>query len=212
MITLADHETIAEISTGEYTEKHSRFIATLYPCGSEDEAAQIIDEHKRKYWDARHNVYAYILKDNTAKFSDDGEPHSTAGKPVYDCLLHSGLTDVLAIVTRYFGGILLGTGGLVRAYTAATKAAIDSAARVYMRECAVFEISIPYSEQGRVGTLLENVGAVIKDTYYSENVKLTFAVKAPDVDTFEEKLREISGDKLRAKKISDEILPIILKK
>ena len=190
---MGDYVTIAEISEGEYSEKHSRFIATLYPCKSEEEASKILSEHRAKFWDARHNVYAYILRDNSAKFSDDGEPHSTAGKPVYEVLLHSGITDALMIVTRYFGGILLGTGGLVRAYSAASKAAIEAAKRVNMVECGVFELDLPYSDQSRVVTRLRDMGVDIMDTQFAETVKLRLAVKVGDIDGFTADIRELSS-------------------
>lgn len=209
---MGDYVTIAEISEGEYSEKHSRFIATLYPCKSEEEASRILSEHRAKFWDARHNVYAYILRDNSAKFSDDGEPHSTAGKPVYEVLLHSGITDALMIVTRYFGGILLGTGGLVRAYSAASKAAIEAAKRVNMVECGVFELDLPYSDQSRVVTRLRDMGVDIMDTQFAETVKLRLAVKVGDIDGFTADIRELSSGKLEPRHIKNEILPIIIKK
>ena len=210
--TLGDYITVLKEAVGEYSEKHSRFIATLYPCDSEDKANEIISAHKSKYWDARHNVYAYILRDNTAKFSDDGEPHSTAGKPVYDVLLHSNITDALIIVTRYFGGILLGTGGLVRAYSSASRAAVEAAQPVQMVECGVFELRLPYSEQGRIMSLFSDMGIDIIGTEFSDTVLVTFAVKTSDIDKFSDNLRELSSGKLAAEQKGSEILPIIIKK
>ena len=209
---MGDYITVCEQSVGEYSEKHSRFIATLYPCKSEEEAASLLSAHKAKYWDAKHNVYAYILKDKTSKFSDDGEPYSTAGNPVYDCLDHSGICDALIVVTRYFGGILLGTGGLVRAYSSAAKAAIEAAKRVTMVECGIFELTMPYSEQKKITLMLADSGIKILDTVYEESVRIKFAVKLPEIAGFEDTLREISGDKLKAIQVSTEILPIIIKK
>ena len=108
--------TVLGESTAEYTEKRSRFIATIRHCDSEEEALAFIEEMRSKYWDARHNVYAYSVK-HQGRFSDDGEPHGTAGKPVYDVITSDGITNLAVVVTRYFGGVLLGTGGLVRAYS-----------------------------------------------------------------------------------------------
>lgn len=212
MKILGDYITVSDLSVGEYSEKHSRFIATMYPCDSEETANRILSVHKARYWDARHNVYAYILKDNTAKFSDDGEPHSTAGKPVYDVLSHSGITDAMIIVTRYFGGVLLGTGGLVRSYSAAAKAAVEAAKPVSMVECAVFELKMPYSEQSKVMSLFSDMGIDIIDTQFSDTVLITFAVKLSETEIFCNNLRELSSDRLKAIQKEVKILPIIIKK
>ena len=122
---MQEYTTIQGDFTAEYTEKHSRFIAVAFHCETEQQASEIIAAQKSKYWDARHNVYAYLLKDGTARFSDDGEPHGTAGMPMLEVIKGSGITNVLVVVTRYFGGILLGTGGLVRAYSTSTRDALD---------------------------------------------------------------------------------------
>lgn len=212
MRILGNYVTVDKTSSGEYSEKRSRFIATLYPCKNEREAARILADHRSKYWDAKHNVYAYILKDNTAKFSDDGEPHSTAGKPVYDCLNHSGIVDAMIIVTRYFGGVLLGTGGLVRAYSAASKAAIENASLVTMANCDIFEVIIPYSDQGKIMSFLRDNECDITDTEFGENVKITFATGTENGETVLNGLKEISGDRLAPLKTGTKILPVSIKK
>ena len=110
--------TVLEETTAEYTEKRSRFIATLYPCDTEEKAAEFINKMRSEYWDARHNCFAYSVENGAVKrFSDDGEPHGTAGKPILEVIEGAGITNTVIVVTRYFGGVLLGTGGLVRAYT-----------------------------------------------------------------------------------------------
>ena len=119
-----EYITVKRESAGQYIEKHSRFLGFLVPCAGESEATARINEKRKEYWDARHAVYAYVLADGTARFSDDGEPHGTAGKPVLEVLKSSGIKNAAIIVVRYFGGILLGTGGLVRAYTAAASSAL----------------------------------------------------------------------------------------
>lgn len=125
--------TVSGESVGEYSEKRSRFIATLRHTETEEQAAAFLAEMRSKYWDARHNCYAYSMSGGTLKrFSDDGEPHGTAGKPILDIIDGSGLTDIMIVVTRYFGGVLLGTGGLVRAYSAAAREAVANANRVKM--------------------------------------------------------------------------------
>lgn len=204
--------TVSDISYGEYTEKHSRFIATLYPCHSEPEAAEILCSHKAKYFDARHNVYAYILSDNTARFSDDGEPHGTAAKPILDVLSHSGVVDALLVVTRYFGGILLGTGGLVRAYSTSAKQALENASLKYMTECSVLSLDIPYSMQGKLMSLLSDIDADIIETRFEDTVKLLFAVEKINADDFNKKLCEATSSKISATHKYDKILPKTIKK
>ena len=123
---MQEYITIDGVYTAEYNEKHSRFIATAFHCESEEQASSIIAAQKNKYWDARHNVYAYLLQDGTARFSDDGEPHGTAGAPILRSIDARGLDNILVVVVRYFGGTLLGTGGLMVAYREASKAALES--------------------------------------------------------------------------------------
>ena len=209
---MGDYITVNEISVGEYSEKHSRFIATLYPCKSDLEAMEILKEHKTRYFDARHNVYAYILKDNTSRFSDDGEPHGTAAKPVLDVLSHSGITDALLVVTRYFGGILLGTGGLVRAYSSASKEAVNNAVPVKMQECDAFLTVIPYSEQGKITNLIKEYEGIIENTEFGENIKTEYCIPSYNTGKFTEKLCEISSSKIKADFISKKIMPIFAKK
>ena len=209
---MADYITVNEISSGEYSEKHSRFIATLYPVKGEQEATELLAAHRTKYFDARHNVYAYILHDNTARFSDDGEPHGTAGKPLLDVLSHSGITDALLVCTRYFGGILLGTGGLVRAYSTAAKEAINNAKPVTMTECGVLNITMPYSEQGNIMSFLTDINAFVLDTQFTDTVSVEFAIPKSEIDEFDKKLCEISSGKLKATHKFDKILPINAKK
>ena len=117
-----EYKTVKDIGIAEIVEKRSRFIASVRPVSSEEDALEYLNMLKQKYWDARHNVYAYIIRENNImRYSDDGEPSGTAGVPVLDILKREELTDVIVVVTRYFGGILLGTGGLVHAYSKAAK-------------------------------------------------------------------------------------------
>lgn len=209
---MENYVTVDKISVGEYSEKHSRFIATLYPCDSKDKVAEILKEHRQKYWDARHNVYAFVLKDNTSGFSDDGEPHGTAAKPVLDILSFSGITDALVVVTRYFGGILLGTGGLVRAYSASAKAAVDSAERLLMTECDTFSIKMPYSDQGKITNLIMQFDGIIEKTDFADDVTLDFAIDTESTESFNKKLCEITSAKIKAEFKSKKILPKPTKK
>ena len=203
--------TVRQEFCGEYEEKHSRFLALLVPCHSEQEASRILGRVRSKHWDARHNVYAYILKDGASRFSDDGEPHGTAGKPVFDVLTGSGLKDVILIVTRYFGGVLLGTGGLVRAYSSAAKDAVNSAQIVEMCPCIKYSINCDYSEHQRLVRLLIDNGATILNTDFSDSVLLEFTVKEEKEDKFLKVLCENFSAKITAHELERLFSPIPIK-
>ena len=203
--------TIAEQSNGEYDEKRSRFLAVAIPCSTEEEVTRHLADLRSKYWDARHNVYAYILQNGASRFSDDGEPHGTAGKPVLDVLAGSGFTDVLIVVTRYFGGVLLGTGGLVRAYSTSAKAAIEAAVRVKMCPCTSFEINCPYTDHQRLLRLLENHHGNIVDTEYAADITLKFTLQQEDIEPFKSALIETFAARLTAKEGKSEFAPVFLK-
>jgi len=189
--------TINSVHSTELTEKKSRFIATISPCKTEEEATVFLNSLRSRYWDARHNVYAYILRDGTARFSDDGEPHGTAGKPVLDVLSGSGFTDVIIVVTRYFGGILLGTGGLVRAYSASAKQTVDSVQRVEMCPCMSCEIVCPYPDHQRLVALITDKGGTVTNEEFTDTVRVSFSFKEPDVDGFEDALCEKFSARLK---------------
>ncbi len=196
---MQEYTTIEGVSTAEYTEKHSRFIATAFFCDSEEKAAEIIAAQKSKYWDAKHNVYAYVLQNGNMKFSDDGEPHGTAGMPMLDVIKGSGITNVLVVVTRYFGGVLLGTGGLVRAYSTSTRDALESAQKVLMCACTEFSITCDYTNHSRLLRLLEDEGGMLIDTVFTDKVELVFRFKDDCCDSFLSKLNEAFAAKIQAK-------------
>ncbi len=173
------YKTILNSCSVETEVKHSRFIATVCPCKTEEEATEFIASMRKKYWDAKHNVYAFSLRENgTRRFSDDGEPHSTAGLPVMEVLNHSGITDIAIVVTRYFGGILLGTGGLVRAYSEAARLALQTADVVTILPAKSFEIKCDYGDYESLLKLLEGFEVKILSTDFTHNVSLKVAVKA----------------------------------
>ena len=149
---LEHYKTIYEGGEGELVEKKSRFIATVRPVETEEEALAFIEEMKKKYWDARHNCYVYSVGMNreATRCSDDGEPSGTAGRPMLDVILGEDIYNVAAVVTRYFGGVLLGTGGLVRAYGAAVKAGLEGSRVVTMRYGTRLRIGSDYSDIGRL--------------------------------------------------------------
>lgn len=173
------YKTIKDTCSAETEVKHSRFIATVCPCKTEQQATDFIAAMRKKYWDARHNVYAFSIRENSTKrFSDDGEPHSTAGLPVMEVINHSEITDIAVVVTRYFGGILLGTGGLVRAYSEAARLALENAEVVTILPAKSFEINCDYGDYDPLLKLLEGFDVKILSTDFTHNVSLKVAVKA----------------------------------
>ena len=201
--------TVIGETEAEYTEKRSRFIATLKHCETEEEAAEFINALKSKYWDARHNCYAYSVENGALKrFSDDGEPHGTAGKPMLDIIDGEGLCNVCAVVTRYFGGVLLGTGGLVRAYSKALKDAAVSANRAVMIPCTVFSCSADYTDSARLSKLISDMGGVTENAEYIEKVALTFFMRESKKSEFELKLKEMFCARITAKEIKTELRPV----
>lgn len=180
---------------GEVIDRKSRFIAQIKHVESEAEAAAFIAEVQKRHYDARHNVPAQILANGFEKASDDGEPSRTAGMPVLDVLRGAGLKDVCCVVTRYFGGTLLGPGGLVRAYSAATQAALENAQAAgqlaEMAEVVAVELAVPYNLHDRVRDLAERSGAHIADTIYAADVTLKLVFRAGDEGGFVAAMREV---------------------
>ena len=201
--------TVSGESVGEYSEKRSRFIATLRHTETEEQAAAFLAEMRSTYWDARHNCYAYSMSGGTLKrFSDDGEPHGTAGKPILDIIDGSGLTDIMIVVTRYFGGVLLGTGGLVRAYSAAAREAVANANRVKMTPCTVYKASCGYSELERLTKLIGDCGGSLENTVYTENVELEFYLENSCCEDFLLKLKETFAARITAEEITQKMLGV----
>ena len=195
---MKEYYTVKNVSNTEFTEKRSRFIGAAFPIKTRDEAEKIIAETKSKYWDAKHNVYAYILRDgNIKRFSDDGEPQGTAGMPVLDVIDKKGLVDVLVIVTRYFGGILLGTGGLVHAYSHSASLAVDESKIICMTPVTECEILCDYSFYGTVQAFLNNQECKEIESEFEDNVKIHFSVKTELIDGFEKDFTELCNGKIK---------------
>lgn len=167
-------------AAGEVTEKKSRFLAELYPVSDEQEAAARIAEVKKRYWDARHHCYGYLLgdRDEIVRFSDDGEPGGTAGRPILDVLTGQRLHYVLAVVTRYFGGTLLGTGGLVRAYGGAVQAALSQGDTALLTEGTQAAVSLDYTDWGRVQYLLSEEKIAVGEVSYGEKILVRLLLPA----------------------------------
>lgn len=194
---MSSYLTVKDRSSAEYVEKRSKFIAYTAPCETEAQAMEFLAEIRTKHWDARHNCFAFVVeKGSLSRFSDDGEPHGTAGKPILEVITGSGLVNVAVVVTRYFGGVLLGTGGLVRAYTKATKEALDNAPKAEMMLCTEFEITCEYSDHGTLQKLLEDNHAEISDTNFTDKVKVTYLLKTKQADVFNQKLTEVFSGRI----------------
>ncbi|MFA5658687.1 MAG: YigZ family protein [Oscillospiraceae bacterium] len=200
-----EYKTISGHAEAEFVERKSRFISYISHVETNDEAVDFINKIRSMHRKATHNVYAYILRDGSiARYSDDGEPQGTAAVPVLDVLQKEGLTDVCCVITRYFGGILLGGGGLVRAYSHACKMAVDASKIKLM--CSCFEISavMDYSLYKKVTYVLSDFDIKIVGTDFSTEVKLKLLVKAESCDSLIEKLTDISCGQIILSK-SDEL-------
>lgn len=206
------YNTIIEEATGEIVEKKSRFIATAIHVESEEEAIAHIESFKKRYWDARHNCYAFILGmgSETMRFSDDGEPQGTAGKPILEVLKGRELTNILVIVTRYFGGVLLGTGGLVRAYTDSTVEALNNSSLKQMCLMQEVSISVDYSSIGKLKYILANEGIEIVDEQYTDMVVVKAAIQLENVDNMINKITDATSGKAVFEKGSEMFFPIDL--
>ena len=190
--------TVKKASIFEYEDRKSVFIGMAMPVSTEADALAFIESVKKKYPDARHHVYAYVLRENsTMRFTDDREPQGTAGMPVLDVIRKNGCTDVAVVVTRYFGGTLLGTGGLVRAYTSAAIGALENAEIIRYDIYSSAEFEISYSDYGKIATLLAEVGFRISDTVFEENVKISGSVLKSNLDVLNEKMTEITSGRAR---------------
>lgn len=178
----------------EFEEKKSLFIGHAKHITSEEEAMEFVKSLKKEYSDATHNVWAYILKGGIiARYSDDGEPQGTAGVPTLDTIRKSGVEDAVVVVTRYFGGILLGAGGLVRAYSHGAKIALEAAKIITYEKYSVCSLSCSYSDYQKYAVLLPQFGAIIDDIDFSDRVKVTFAQKSTDVAPLLDRIREMSA-------------------
>ena len=177
---------------GEITEKKSRFIATVRPVESEDEAVSFINETKKKYWDARHNCSAFVIgkRQELTRCSDDGEPAGTAGRPMLDVLLKENIHNAAVVVTRYFGGVLLGTGGLVRAYQQATKAGLSASEIIEKKDGAVLFIRTAYTGIGRLQYLFAQEKITVMDTAYEADVLVKAVIPENDKKRIEETIIE----------------------
>lgn len=206
---MKEYKTVEFENKDEFIEKKSRFIGYVKPVKTQTEATDFINSIKSKHWDATHNVSAYVLRENNIqRSSDDGEPSGTAGVPTLDVLLKEGVVDACVVVTRYFGGTLLGAGGLIRAYSHASKIALDSGNIITMAPCKVLSVSVDYSFYDRLNILLDEFNANIENSEFTDNVTVTFSIKANTVKLLQEKLTQQSNGKYLLKEIGEKFAKV----
>ncbi|MGN0601211.1 MAG: YigZ family protein [Oscillospiraceae bacterium] len=192
-----NYKTIYAPAEDSFIEKKSEFIGYIAPVKTNDEAVEFINQIRAKHRKARHNVYAYVLRDgNITRYSDDGEPQGTGGVPTLDVIQKEGLTDVCVVVTRYFGGILLGGGGLVRAYSHACKLAIDAAKIMIMCQCSELSITCDYSLYGKITYVLPEFEVKILSEDFSDEVKILLLVKSEFASSLQAKLIDLANGKI----------------
>lgn len=192
------YKTVKTENHDEFVEKHSRFIGYCKPVATEQEAVDFINIIRKKHWDARHNCYAYSLRDSQIRrYSDDGEPSGTAGMPILDVITKSGIVDVVVVVTRYFGGILLGTGGLVRAYSQGCKLALESAGPVTMELCSECFIRCSYNRYGKLNTVIIDNGGTVDSVDYADDVKINFHIPSEKVAALDKIFADVTSGEIK---------------
>lgn len=189
------YKVVYEGGQDEIVEKKSRFIATVRPVETEEEAVAFINEMKKKYWDAKHNCSAFVIGERQEfnRCSDDGEPAQTAGRPMLDVLLREGVTNVAVVVTRYFGGVLLGTGGLVRAYQEATKAGLNASKIIVKQKGKRLSVQTDYTGLGKLQYLFASENITLEETEYTENVTIHAVIPEESTESIIKKITEATN-------------------
>ena len=195
----------------EFVEKRSSFLGHVRYVETEDEAKAFVAEMKKKFYDARHNCWCYIIKDGAVRYSDDGEPQGTAGIPMLEVLKREGVTNVVCVVTRYFGGVLLGTGGLLRAYTKSAKDALDAAGICVVRRWVKAEIACSYAMLERLKTECTAIGGVVADIEYSADVCLELLLPEDKADAFSQRTADVTAGTSALKITGEEFKPVKIK-
>ncbi len=196
--------TISKRSIFEYEDRKSRFIGEAMPVESEAEALAFIDDVRRRFPDATHHVYAYVIKENSImRFTDDREPQGTAGMPVLDIIRKNGCTNVAIVVTRYFGGTLLGTGGLVHAYSAAALGALRAAEIITYDIYREYSLECTYSDYQKLGTVFAGFSFRQDDAIYADNITIVGRVVKKDADDFEQKLVQVTSGRIKIEKLGE---------
>ena len=194
-----DYKTVRREANDEFVEKRSRFIGYVKPVSTEEEATAFISQIRSRHWDARHNVYAYSLREgNIQRYSDDGEPSGTAGMPVLDVIVKNGIVDVCVVVTRYFGGVLLGTGGLVRAYSQGCRLALEAGEIILMQSCLMCTTRCNYNQYGKVSSLIAETGGTVDDTVFESDVRFSFHIRPDFLPQLNKRLADATAGEVRA--------------
>lgn len=211
---MTSYDTVYTGGSDEIVEKKSRFIAQVFPVETEEEVARIIEETRKKYWDARHNCYAFVLGagGEITRCSDDGEPSGTAGRPILEVLLGKGLKNVLVIVTRYFGGTLLGTGGLVRAYSQAAQAGLAASEIITKQAGCLMTIDTDYNGIGRLQYVAGQLELAVLDTLYTEKVQMKLLVPAELCDRVFKEVTEATAGGAKITKDENEVYFALISK
>lgn len=196
----------------EFTEKRSRFIGRIWLVETEEEALSKIQEMKKQHYDATHNCWAYIIHGGAVRFSDDGEPGGTAGMPMLQVLQREGLNNVVCVVTRYFGGILLGAGGLVRAYTKGAKIAVDAAGKSIKRVWTVLYVPCPYSFYERVKLEIEAFGGILRSTDFGAEVDVQILFPQANAQLFLDRLTDLTSGTVEGMEIGQEYRALPIRK
>ena len=197
-----EYKTIARRCEARFIEKKSEIIGYLCPVQTEEQAVAFIEEIRAMHRKATHNCYAYILRENNAaRHSDDGEPGGTAGVPIYEVLRKEGLTDVCCVVTRYFGGVLLGAGGLVRAYTKGAKDAVDAAQIKCMAEAVKLAVTVDYGLYGRLAQVFADFDARVEDERFADNVRIVLHIRAENSQKLTDKLVDVCNGAVSVEEI-----------
>jgi len=201
---MSGYITVKKYGRFEYEDRKSVFIGEAMPVSTEADALAFIDRVKKKYPDARHHVYAYVLRENSImRFTDDHEPQGTAGMPVLDSIRKNGCTDTVVVVTRYFGGTLLGTGGLVKAYTSAAVGAMNESEIIEFAIYSEISVKVSYSDYGKLGPLIESSGFRTEDTVYSDDVTVLGKLKKSTLENFLKNVTEISSGRAKIEILSE---------
>ena len=209
---MKDYLTPADFGCDEFIEKRSRFIGYVWHCETEAEALEHIREINEKHREATHNVYAYIIKENNImRYSDNGEPQGTAGMPVLEVLRRDGLENVLCVVTRYFGGVLLGAGGLTRAYARGAKIGVDAAGIMHMRQWTEMLIESPYNLQERVKLKIEELGGLVRNIDYGASVLFDAVIPTEDKEQFSEKIIDFTAGKVHPEEVGETFMGVRIK-
>lgn len=192
----------------EFVEKRSSFLGHVRFAGTEDAAREFINEMKKKHYDARHNCWCYIIRGGAVRYSDDGEPQGTAGLPMLEVFRREGVENVVCVVTRYFGGVLLGTGGLLRAYTKSAKDALDAAGIAAVRRWVKLETVCPYSLLERMKTECMALEGAVSDVEYGADVRMSFLLPEAKAEAFCARVTELSAGQSSAKAVGEELMPV----